>query len=336
VDRIRVLAGGASLAVIGAVALARLRRRRMPVGHRESAEAAVDAATRASPAANGSTAAEIASAVYLLGPWGRTQTNAYLVQDGASWMLVDAGWAGDGSRIRAAVRSVLGPELVPSAILLTHAHPDHCGSARELARAWGCPVFAHPDELPLATGDFAAMVRFAGPLDRWLILPAMRAIGRRRRGALLAGSSLAGVVHPLGSGGAIPGVAGWEWMPAPGHTPGQVAYVRARDRVVLSGDAVLTIEVNTWAGVLCQRQGISGPPWYTTWNRPAAMASIVAIADFEPTVLAGGHGLPLAGPGTAAAVHAFADRAMHTSRRRGSDRRSEAGARRGRGRGDAR
>jgi deazaflavin-dependent oxidoreductase (nitroreductase family) len=326
VKRIRVLAGGAWLAVIGAVAVAGLRRRRMPVGPRETAEATVDAATRASPAATGSTATEIAPAVYLVGPWGRTQTNAYLVQDGSSWMLVDAGWAGDAPRIRATVRSVIGSELVPSAILLTHAHPDHCGSARELARAWGCPVFAHRAELPLATGDFAAMVRFAGPLDRWLILPVMRAIGRRRRDVLLAGSSLAGVAHPLGPGGAIPGVAGWEWVHAPGHTPGHVAYVRARDRVVLSGDAVLTLEVNTWAGVLRQRQGISGPPWYTTWNRQAAIASIVAIADLEPTVLAGGHGLPLAGPGTAAAVHAFANRTTHASRRGGPDRRSENGA----------
>jgi hypothetical protein len=29
--------------------------------------------------------------VFILRPWGRTQTNAYLVRDGSSWMLVDAG-----------------------------------------------------------------------------------------------------------------------------------------------------------------------------------------------------------------------------------------------------
>ena len=78
----------------------------------------------------------------------------------------------------------------------------------------------------------------------------------------------------------------------------------------------MTLAVNSWSGVLRQRQGLSGPPWYTTWDRDAARASIAAIADLEPSVLAGGHGLPLAGPGTAAAVHAFAARTMRDPLRR--------------------
>jgi glyoxylase-like metal-dependent hydrolase (beta-lactamase superfamily II) len=292
-----ILAGGVLLAVV-IVAAARRRRAR-----------ALDVPMRASPVPTDATPAQIAPGVHLLGPWGRTQTNAYLVGEGSSWILVDAGWGSDGPRIRAAARSVLGSDTVPAAILLTHAHPDHAGAARELAEAWDCPVYVHPVELPLATGDFAAMVRHAGPLDHWLILPVMRLVGRRRREAALARSSLAGVVRPLGPGGVIPGVEGWAWIHTPGHTPGHVACFRAVDRVVLGGDAILTLDVNTWAGVLCQRQGLSGPPWYTTWDRRAAINSIGAIADLEPSVLATGHGLPLTGPTTAASVRAFAARA---------------------------
>lgn len=306
----RALGVAGSLGAV-AIVLAALRWRRRPVpGRRDRAGATLEEATRAPVVAAGAVATEIAPDVYLLGPWGRTQTNAYLVRDGASWILVDAGWTNDGPCIQAAARSLLGPERDPSAILLTHAHPDHEGSARHLAEAWRCPVYAHPAELPLATGDFAAMARHAGPLDRWLILPVMRAIGVRRREALLARSSLAGIVGPLGPGGTIPGVDGWGWIHTPGHTPGHVAYVRARDRVVLSGDAIVTLEVNAWAGLLWQRQGLSGPPWYTTWDRRSSIASIAEIAALEPSVLAGGHGLPLAGPGTAAAVHRFARRTM--------------------------
>lgn len=282
--------------------------RRMLFGLRDRAEGRIDAATSEPPTAARTTDGEIAPGVHLLGPWGRTQTNAYLVRDGSSWILVDAGWQNDAARIQAAARSLLGPDEAPSAILLTHAHPDHEGSARELAHAWGCPVFAHPAEIPLATGDFAAMGRYAGPLDRWLILPVMRAIGERRREAVLARSSLAGFVQPLRPEGVIPGIGGWHWIPTPGHTPGHVAYVRASDRVVISGDAILTLRVNAWSGILLGRQGLSGPPWYTTWDRHAAIDSIGAIADLEPSVLAAGHGLPLAGPGTAAAVAAFAVR----------------------------
>ena len=282
--------------------------RRMLLGLRDRAEGRFDGAVPAALRTTTSEATEIAPGVHLLGPWGRTQTNAYLVRDESSWVLVDAGWENDGPRIRAAVLSLLGPGLAPLAILLTHVHPDHEGAARELAEAWGCPVFAHPAEIPIGTGDFAAMVRYAGPLDRWLILPLMRAVGRRRREAILAAGSLAGVIRPLPLDGAIPGVADWRWIATPGHTPGHVAYVRGRDRVVISGDALVTLAVNSWSGVLRQRQGLSGPPWYTTWDRDAARASIVVIADLEPSVLAGGHGLPLAGPGTAAAVQAFAAR----------------------------
>ena len=203
---------------------------------------------------------------------------------------------------------MLGPGLAPSAILLTHAHPDHAGSARELAEAWGCPVLAEAAELPIATGDFAAMVRDAGPLDHWLILPIMRAIGARRREEAIARSSLAGVIGPLPPGGEIPGLEAWRWIPAPGHTRGHVAYVRAGDRVVLSGDALLTLDVNSVPGILRQRQGLAGPPWYTTWDGAAAAATIGDLARLEPAVLGSGHGFPLSGPGTAAAVRAFAER----------------------------
>jgi deazaflavin-dependent oxidoreductase (nitroreductase family) len=291
VRRIGIVAGAGWLAAVGIVVASRLWRRR---------------ATRLRPGTAGPAATEIAPDVYLLGPQGRTQTNAYLVRGGSCWMLIDAGWKNDGPRIQAAVRSLLGEGSNPSAILLTHVHPDHSGSARALAQAWGCPVVVHRGELAIAMGDFAAMEQFAGPLDRWLILPAMRAIGESRRASTLAAGSLAGLVRPLEPGGAIPGLDGWEWIPTPGHTPGHVAYLRRRDGVVISGDALITLEVNAWAGLL---RGLSAPPWYTTWDRRAATTSIARIAVLEPAVLAGGHGLPLTGPGTANAIHAFAAQA---------------------------
>jgi hypothetical protein len=60
------------------------------------------------------------------------------------------------------------------------------------------------------------------------------------------------------------------------------------------------------SGLLLQRSGLSGPPWYTSWNWRAAMESVATLARLEPTVLAGGHGMPMIGAQTAAALHAFA------------------------------
>lgn len=134
---------------------------------------------------------------------GLTQTNVYLVRSAAAWVLIDAGWARDGPRIEQAIRPVLGG-VQPTAVLLTHCHPDHSGAAGELARRWGCPVWMHPKELPIATGDFAAMQAWAGPLDRWVILPTMSVIGRRRRETVLARGSPGDVARTFPPGATFP------------------------------------------------------------------------------------------------------------------------------------
>ena len=256
-------------------------------------------------------ARKIAPDVFCLGPWGRTQTDVYFVRSGSSWVLIDAGWANDEPRIERAARSLFGAESLPAAILLTHCHPDHAGSALRLARAWDCAVYMHPDELPIAAGDFAAMVASAGPLDRWVVLPLLRAMGRRRREAVLGRSSLGAVARTFEPDSGVPGLPDWECIPTPGHTPGHVSYFRPADRVLISGDALVTLKVNSWSGLLLQRPGLSGPPWYTTWSRRAARQSIVRLARLEPTVLAGGHGKPETGTETAAVLNAFAGLAIH-------------------------
>jgi glyoxylase-like metal-dependent hydrolase (beta-lactamase superfamily II) len=256
----------------------------------------------------GGIAWEIAPDVHCLGPWGRTQTNVYFVRSGPSWVLIDAGWASDGPRIERASESLFGRDVPPVAILLTHCHPDHSGAARHLASIWGCAVYMHLDELPIATGDFAAMQALAGPLDRWVILPFMRVIGRRRREALLAESSLGELARTIEPGGDVPGLPEWDCIATPGHTPGHLAYFRRRDHVLISGDAVVTMKLNSISGLLLQRPGLSGPPWYTTWSQRAAAESIRAIARLEPSVLASGHGRPMIGARTAAALRAFAER----------------------------
>jgi glyoxylase-like metal-dependent hydrolase (beta-lactamase superfamily II) len=253
-------------------------------------------------------APQIAPDVYCLGPRGRTQTDVYMVRSGSSWALIDAGWAKDGPSIKEAAESVFGLGACPASIMLTHFHPDHAGSALELARIWDCPVYLHPGELPLATGDFGAITKYAGPLDHWVILPLMRAMGRRRREAMLAGSSLGDVARALDPGAAVPGLPDWQCIPTPGHTPGHVSFFRANDRVLITGDALVTLKVNSLSGLLLQRQGLSGPPRYTSWSWRAARESVATLARLEPNVLAGGHGTPLTGAETAGALRAFADR----------------------------
>jgi len=244
---------------------------------------------------------------------GISRSNVYFVRSGSSWVLIDAASANCGRLIRKTAESLFGANTRPASILLTHDHPDHAGSALELARMWSCPVHVHPDELPLATiGDLSTVEKYANPLDRWIILPLLRLMPRRRVESMLSKASLKEVAQAFDPGATVPGLPDWECIHTPGHTPGHVAFFRTSDRVLITGDALVTVDLNSFWGFLLwalrqNRQRVSGPPWYSTWNRRAAKESVAALTRLEPRVLAPGHGVPMTGKGTARELHAFAN-----------------------------
>lgn len=243
---------------------------------------------------------------YLTVGKGVMRANVYFVGSGTSWALIDAGSRDSGPAIRAAAESLFGAGSPPAAILLTHDHPDHSGAARELAKAWDVRVWVHPDELPMCLGDMTTYRRYAHPLDRWVILPMLRLLGTKRAAAITSEASLAGVVQAFDAGAAPPGLPDWEVVPTRGHTPGHAAFFRRSDRVLISGDALLTEDLSSPLGLILRKQRVAGPPWYVTWNRQAARVSVDAMAALEPLVLAPGHGVPMAGPDVPEKVRACA------------------------------
>lgn len=109
-------------------------------------------------------------------------------------------------------------------------------------------------------------------------------------------------------GDGVPGLQDWECIPTSGHTPGHVSFFRRSDRVLITGDACLTVDIDSFWGLLSGRQCIARPPSVATWNWTAARASVAALAKLEPRVLASGHGTPLTGSDTARDLLAFAAR----------------------------
>jgi glyoxylase-like metal-dependent hydrolase (beta-lactamase superfamily II) len=238
--------------------------------------------------------------------------NIYFVQSASSWVLIDTATAGQGGRIRQAAEALFGADARPAAILLTHVHPDHSGSTLELARAWDCPVYLHPDEMELAISrTLATAARYANPLDRWIILPLLRLLPQRRVEAMMEKESLEGVVRTLEPEAAPPGLPDWMSVATPGHSPGHTAFFRRDDRVLISGDALLTVELGSLRGVVSwilrpDRPRVCEPPWYTNWDRNEMLASANAILQLRPRVLAPGHGRPLSGEAAAAELRACA------------------------------
>ena len=230
----------------------------------------------------------VATGVYCLVTGKRRDSNVYFVQSGETWVLVDTAWRGRAELIRSAAETLFGVGARPRAIVLTHVHPDHAGSACELADMWDVTVYVHPDELPLPPSG-----RIIGALARV-----------ERRWMFPSGQD---GLSPVDPDVGVPGLPDWQVIPTPGHTPGHLALFREGDRALIAGDAVLTVNLNSLDDALSQRHTLGGPPRFATWNWRAATESVSELARLEPGVLAPGHGRPMVGPVLAPALRALGE-----------------------------
>lgn len=228
-----------------------------------------------------------------------TIENVYFVgARGRPWVLVDAGTPGQQGRIRAAAQERYGADARPEAIVLTHGHPDHSGSARALAEAWGVPVYARTLELPYLTG------RSKYPPGDPTVGGALAMLTRIFPSNV---PDLSVVVQPLPEHGVVPGLPDWKWLDTPGHAPGHVSFFRPEDKTLLVGDAFATVNMDSLPSLLTKKPEISLPPPPITCDWPAADRSVQLLAGLNPAAVGCGHGRPLTGPHVAPDLNRFAD-----------------------------
>lgn len=203
------------------------------------------------------------------------------------WVLVDTGFGFSAKRIIAIAGSRYGLESRPGAIVLTHGHFDHVGSAVRLADHWNVSVYAHELEIPYLTGqrDYPPPKPRADPG-----LMAKLSVFYPR-----SGIDLGDRVRALQPDGTIPYLPDWKWIHTPGHTPGHIALFRERDRALIAGDAFTTVRQESALSILSQRLELHGPPSYFTPEPEIAWESVGRLESLKPSFAVTGHGPTMQG-----------------------------------------
>jgi len=227
-------------------------------------------------------AEEVADRVYRV---EHAHVNVYLVRNGDDLLLVDAGLPRHWARLMLALEELrLGPEAL-RALVITHGHFDHLGTARRLQREFGVPVWAHPDDFFIAEHPYRYDHERSRPAFLALHPSGARIVTRMALGGALGVRGITDLQAFRGGDELdVPGSP--TAIATPGHTDGHCALHLPDHGVVFSGDALVTLDPYT---------GRTGPrivAGAATADSPRAKASLAAIGALSGSVLLPGHGAP--------------------------------------------
>ncbi len=218
-------------------------------------------------------------------------SNWLIVRDASGFVLIDGGYPGDRDLVLESSRELGLEPADAKAMLITHGHVDHTGSAAYFSRTFGTPILCSPGELPHVQGKEKHQVTFGQVLVRawrprvfrWM-LHVIKAKALQAEPPTRAEAWTAERLHSL------PGRP--QAIPLPGHTPGNVALLLPEAGVVAVGDTFVTGHpISSKSALRC----FTG---CTTLTRPARLASARQLEGVQANVILPGHGpalhLPLA------------------------------------------
>ncbi|MFF1253456.1 MBL fold metallo-hydrolase [Pseudarthrobacter sp. NPDC058329] len=166
-------------------------------------------------------------------------SNWVVVRDGTGFILIDSGYPADRPLVLESIRHLGLQPADARAVLITHGHVDHTGSAAHFSGTYGTPVLCSPEELAHVQGKEKHQVTFSQVIVRawrprvfrWM-LHAIDAGGLTARPATQARAWDTDTLRRL------PGSP--EAIPVPGHTPGNAAILLSGAEAIAAGDSFVS------------------------------------------------------------------------------------------------
>lgn len=207
--------------------------------------------------------------------------NWTLVADDAGVILIDTGFPGNRDDVLDSLRRLGFGIGDLRAILLTHAHVDHFGSAIWFARTHGTPVYCHATEVAHSRREYLEQ---ATPVDIvkhiWQPRYVKWSVAIARKGALTHDGIPTTQALTEGVAAGLPGAP--VAIPTPGHTGGHCSFVV--DGVLVSGDALVT------GHPLASRTGPQLLPTLFNHDEQGCLRSLSALGLLDTEILLPGHG----------------------------------------------
>lgn len=210
---------------------------------------------------------QLAPGVYRIPTMGDAINSFALLDDDGQVTLVDTGLKRAPRRIVAALAGIGRHPSDVTRIVLTHAHADHAGGARELVDSSSSEgVDAHTDDAGYIAAGCAAPGAHSG-------------LGRLVSRGPAARFDPVTVSQTLTDGQELPIAGGVRVLHTPGHTPGHISLLHQPTGVLITGDVIFNM---AW--------GMTWPLPIVCTDAPLNRRSAHVLADSEYDVAAFTHG----------------------------------------------
>lgn len=210
-------------------------------------------------------------------------SNWLIVRDDSGFLLIDGGYPADRDLVLESVRHLGLDPADAKAMLITHGHVDHTGSAAYFSQTFGTPILCSPQELAHVQGREKHQVTFGQVLARawrprvfrWMV----HVINAKALQAEAATRAEAWTEEKLQG---LPGRP--TAILLPGHTPGNAALLLPGAGAIAVGDSLVS------GHPISPKSGPQMLHRMYHWDAQAALEATRRLRSVRANVVLPGHG----------------------------------------------